>query len=116
MEDVRVSLADLSLQDSISGEAVGTTGATIHLKTSLLVPGLHSEHVPLTDAIGSVGALLREIGRRAEVSLIDAAGEPIDFLDVRLNDIKLAFHPAGLDTRLKPGDRVLIRLVPIGGG
>lgn len=111
-----MGLANLSLQDSTSGEAAGTTGATIHLKTSLLVPGLHSENVLLTDAIGSVGALLREIGRRAEVSLIDAAGEPIDFLDVRLNDIKLAFHPAGLDTRLKHGDRVLIRLVPIGGG
>ena len=116
MEDVRLGLANLSLQDSVSGEVAGAAGATIHLKTSLLVPGLHSEQVPLTEAIGSVGALLREIGRRAEVGLIDAEGEPIDFLDVRLNDIKLAFHPAGLDTRLKDGDHVLIRLVPIGGG
>lgn len=111
-----MGLSNLSLQDSASGTAAGSTGATIHLKTSLLVPGLHSEQVPLTDAIGSLGALLREIGRRAEVGLLDAEGEPIDFLDVRLNDIKYAFHPAGLDTRLQHGDRVLIRLVPIGGG
>lgn len=106
----------LSLQDLASNEAVLPAAATIHLKSSMLVPDLHSEDVPLTEAIATIGALLREIGRRAGVDLFDAGGEPIDFLDVRLNDMNIAYLPAGLATRLNPDDRVLIRLVPIGGG
>jgi hypothetical protein len=90
--------------------------AIIHLKTSMLVPNLHSEAVQLTDAIATVAALLEEIGRHVGVSLLDAEGDLIDFLDVRLNDTNIAFLPAGLGTRLKSDDRVLIRLVPIGGG
>lgn len=82
----------------------------------MLVPGLHNEDVLLTEAVGSMDALLREIGRRAGVRLLDEQGELIDFLDVRLNGVRIAFLPAGLMTRFQPNDRVLIRLVPIGGG
>lgn len=89
---------------------------SIQLKTSLLVPGWNSEEVALGPQLATLGALLREIGRRANVSLTDADGELIDFLDVRLNETRIAFHPAGLATELQPGDRVLVRLVPIGGG
>lgn len=107
----------LSLQDLASNNAaVPAAAATIHLKSSMLVPDMHSEDVPLTDAIATIGALMREIGRRTGVNLFDAGGEPIDFLDVRVNDMNIAYLPAGLATRLEHDDRVLIRLVPIGGG
>lgn len=106
----------LSLQDLASNGADLPTAATIHLTSSMLVPDLHSEDVPLTEAIATIGALLSEIGRRAGVNLFDAEGETIDFLDVRLNEMNIAYLPAGLETRLNPNDRVLIRLVPIGGG
>lgn len=108
--------AGLSLQDLASNEAVVPVAATIHLKSSMLVPDLHSEDVPLTEAIATIGSLLREIGHRVGIDLFDARGEPIDFLDVRLNDTNIAYLSAGLATRLKANDRVLIRLVPIGGG
>lgn len=106
----------LSLQDLAFNEAVVPAAATIHLKSSMLVPDMHSEDVPLSEAIATIGALMREIGRRAGVNLFDAGGEPIDFLDVRVNDMNIAYLPAGLATRLAHGDHVLIRLVPIGGG
>lgn len=102
----------LSLQ---TGNAI-VAGARIHLKTSLLVPDLHSEELTLTPAISTMAALLREIGARAGFNMFKADGELIDFLDVRLNETPIAYHPAGLGAELQDGDRVLVRLVPIGGG
>ena len=90
--------------------------ATIQLKTSMLVPGLHNEELPLTDCIATMEALIREIGRRTQFDLIGGDGELIDFLDVRLNGRGISFYPDGLATVLKPGDSILVRLVPIGGG
>ena len=98
------------------GTVTLSSSATIHLKTSLLVPELYNEEVLLTDSIATMKALIGDIGRRTQVSLLDKDGELIDFLDVRLNGKRIAFFPAGLDTVLKPNDDVLIRLVPIGGG
>lgn len=105
-----------SLLDPASGQADSPRVPSIHIKTSLLVPELHSKWLPLTESIATMEALVCEIGRRTGVKLIDPDGELIDFLDVRLNDTRIAFHPAGLATVLKHDDRVLIRLVPIGGG
>lgn len=102
----------LSLQAGLALAA----GARIRLKTSLLVPDLHSEELALTPAIATMAALLREIGARASFNMFNADGELIDFLDVRLNDTPIAYHPAGLGAALQDGDRVLVRLVPIGGG
>jgi hypothetical protein len=107
-----VTNSRLSLQ---AGHALAA-GARIRLKTSLLVPDLHSEELALTPAIATMAALLREIGARAGFNMFAADGELIDFLDVRLNDTPIAYHPAGLGAVLQDGDRVLVRLVPIGGG
>lgn len=102
----------LSLQ---AGKPIAA-GARIRLKTSLLVPDLHSEELTLTPSIATMAALLREIGSRTGFNMFSAEGELIDFLDVRLNDTPIAYHPSGLGAALQDGDRVLVRLVPIGGG
>ncbi len=90
--------------------------ASIQLKTSMLIPELHSEDFPLSDSINTMEALILELGRRAKVSLINSKGDLIDFLDVKLNGKNINFFPDGLATRLKPGDHVLVRLIAIGGG
>ena len=71
----------LSLQ---AGHALAA-GARIRLKTSLLVPDLHSEELALTPSIATMAALLREIGAQAGFNMFAADGELIDFLDVRLH-------------------------------
>ncbi len=90
--------------------------ASIQLKTSLLIPELHSEDFPLSDTIRTMQALLLELGRRTKVNLINGKGDLIDFLDVKLNGKNINFFPDGLATGLQPGDQVLVRLIPIGGG
>ena len=90
--------------------------ASIHLKTSMLVPEVLSEEFPLSDEIATMEALLLELGRRTKVDLLDSKGDLIDFLDVRLNGKNINFHADGLATKLKANDSVLIRLIPIGGG
>lgn len=90
--------------------------ASIQLKTSLLIPELHSEDFPLSDTIRTMQALILELGRRTGVNLISSKGDLIDFLDVKLNGKNINFFPDGLATGLQPGDQVLVRLIPIGGG
>jgi len=107
---------DLPFEDPLPGEVLHVRPATIHLKTSMLVPKMHSEEIPLTESFATMEALILEIGRRTKVNLIDRNGNLIDFLDVKLNGKNINFFQDGLATTLKPNDRVLIRLVPIGGG
>lgn len=89
---------------------------SIQLKTSMLIPELHSEDFPLSESINTMEALILELGHRTKVSLINSKGDLIDFLDVKLNGRNINFFPDGLATRLKPSDEVLVRLIPIGGG
>jgi len=89
---------------------------TIRLKTSLLVPGLHSEEIPLTEQVATIGALILDICRRTHVDLLDQHGDLIDFVDVKLNGQNVNLLPAALTTILQPGDRVVLQLIPIGGG
>lgn len=102
--------------DGVCGANSRPPAATIYLKTSMLVPGVHSEEFPLSESIATMRALILELGRRAKVDLIDRKGDLINFVDVKLNEKNINFFPDGLATRLRPGDRVLIRLIPIGGG
>lgn len=90
--------------------------ASIQLKTSMLIPELHSEDFPLSASIATMEALILELGRRTKVDLINSKGDLIDFLDVKLNGKNINFFPDGLATRLKSKDHVLVRLIPIGGG
>lgn len=90
--------------------------ATVHLKTSMLVPELHTEEFALTSEISTVRALMEDLGRRMCVNLFKGDDDLIDFLDVKLNGRKIDFFPGGVDTTLMDGDQVLVRLVPIGGG
>ena len=106
----------LSFGDALGGGVRQSGRATIHLKTSMLVPDLHSEDVELTASIGTMEALIKEIGRRIKVDLIDSTGDLIDFIDVRLNGVNINFFSAGLATKLNHDDHVSIRLIPIGGG
>lgn len=88
----------------------------IHLKTSMLVPEIHSEELELTPETGTVRALMVDVGRRMKVDLFKNQDDLIDFVDVKLNARKIDFFPAGLDTVLLDGDSLLVRLIPIGGG
>ena len=106
----------LSFGDALGSDVRQSGQATIHLKTSMLVPELHSEDVDLTDNIATMEALIQEISRRIKVDLIDDTGDLIDFIDVRLNGVNINFFSAGLATKLKHDDHVRIRLIPIGGG
>lgn len=90
--------------------------ATVHLKTSMLVPEIHNEEFALTAETSTVRALMADLGRCVSVNLFKSDDDLIDFLDVKLNGRKIDFYPAGVDTALKDGDQVLVRLVPIGGG
>lgn len=89
---------------------------SVRLKTSLLVPELHEEQFPLANWTLTVRGLIAEIGRRTHVELLDQSGELIDFLDVKLNGINVAFLSEELETPLHHDDEVIIRLIPIGGG
>lgn len=102
--------------DTPLGDTSEPGSASIGLKTSLLIPELHSEDFPLSDSINTMQALILELGRRAKVNLINGKGDLIDFLDVKLNGKNINFFPDGLATRLQPRDQVLVRLIPIGGG
>ena len=102
--------------DMTQGDNSPFGSASVQLKTSLLIPELHSEDFPLSDSINTMEALILELGRRAKVSLINSQGDLIDFLDVKLNGKNINFFPDGLATRLKTRDEVLVRLIPIGGG
>jgi molybdopterin converting factor small subunit len=102
--------------DTPLGDTSEPGSASIELKTSMLVPELHSEDFPLSDSIDTMQALILELGRRTKVKLINSKGDLIDFLDVRLNGKNINFFPDGLATRLQSGDQVLVRLIAIGGG
>ncbi len=102
--------------DMHPGDHSQSGSASIELKTSMLVPELHSEDFPLSDSIDTMQALILELGRRTKVKLINSKGDLIDFLDVRLNGKNINFFPDGLATRLQSGDQVLVRLIAIGGG
>jgi hypothetical protein len=88
----------------------------VHLKTSLLIPGLHAEEFALTPMVATVRAVMQDVGGRMNVRLFKDNGDLIDFLDVRLNGTKVDFFPAGADTTLQDGDQLYLGLVPIGGG
>jgi hypothetical protein len=98
------------------GDHSQSGSASIELKTSMLVPELHSEDFPLSDSVNTMQALILELGRRTKVNMINSKGDLIDFLDVRLNGKNINFFPDGLATRLQSGDQVLVRLIAIGGG
>lgn len=93
-----------------------STASSIRVQTSLLVPGYWNHDVPLTPERATIGRLLDELGRSAGLAMVDAQGELIDFLDVKLNGKDVNFLPARLATPLADRDRVAITLVPIGGG
>jgi hypothetical protein len=82
----------------------------------MLVPDVHAEEFALTPETSTVRALMEDIGRRMSVNLFKDADDLIDFVDVKLNGKKIDFFPTGVDTNLKDGDHVLVRLIPIGGG
>jgi molybdopterin converting factor small subunit len=82
----------------------------------MLVPEILSEEFVLTAETSTVRALMADLGRRVSVNLFKGDDDLIDFLDVKLNGRKIDFYPVGVDTALKDGDQVLVRLVPIGGG
>lgn len=88
----------------------------IWLKTSLLVPHLHEQRCVLPSGVSRVGDLLAAIGRDAKVRLVGDDGELDRHFDVRLNGKRIDFHPARLATPLAAGDRVVLQLIPIGGG
>ena len=90
--------------------------AKVHLKTSMLVPEIHSEVLELAPEMGTVRALMEDVGRRMKVDLFKNKDDIIYFLDVKLNGRKIDFYPAGVDTVLQDGDSLLVRLIPIGGG
>ncbi len=102
--------------DMPSGDHSQSGFASIGLKTSMLVPDLHSENFTLSDSISTMESLILELGRRTKVNMINSKGDLIDFLDVRLNGKNINFFPDGLATRLQPRDQVLVRLIAIGGG
>ena len=102
--------------DMPPGDNRQSGSASIELKTSMLVPELHSEDFPLSASINTMQTLILELGRRTKVNMINSKGDLIDFLDVRLNGKNINFFPDGLATRLKPRDQVLVRLIAIGGG
>jgi hypothetical protein len=95
---------------------LGCPAPTIRLKTSLLVPMADEGEIPITASSSTVAGMVEEIGRRGGMRLLQADGELINFLDVRLNGTKIDLHPLRLATPLSAGDRLLIQLVPIGGG
>jgi hypothetical protein len=90
--------------------------ATIHLKTSMLVPGVHGEEFALSGERATVRAVMDDVARRMNVRLFRNADDFIDSIDVQLNGTKVDLFPRGVDTVLQDGDRLLIRLVPFGGG
>jgi len=102
--------------DMPPGDPCHSGSVSIELKTSMLVPELHSEDFPLSASINTMQTLILELGRRTKVNMINSKGDLIDFLDVRLNGKNINFFPDGLATRLKPRDQVLVRLIAIGGG
>lgn len=96
--------------------AAPAAGVWILLKTSLLVPHLHEQRYELPPGVANVGDLLAAIGRDARVRLVGDDGELDRHFDVRLNGKRIDFHPARLATPLAAGDRVVLQLIPIGGG
>lgn len=107
--------ADRGAPASCAG-ASSTASPSIRLKTSLLVPHLHEERYSLPPGARTVAGVLNAIGAVAGMRLIGGDGELDRHFDVRLNGKRIDFHPARLETPLVQDDRLVVQLIPIGGG
>lgn len=89
---------------------------TLHVKTCLLIPDRRDGEIPYTPEVSTIGGLLRHLGERIDFELVDFDGTVFKDLEVSINGKDLCFYPAGLETQLRPEDRVSVYFVAIGGG
>ena len=89
----------------------------IHLKTTIVIPGMDSDPVVLPEEITTLRDLLIHIGGKLHFDLIDGkTGNLGDDLEIMINGKEIWFYPKGLDTSLGENDSVEIHMVPLGGG
>ena len=89
----------------------------IHLKTTIVIPGLEADPTVLPEDIGTLQDLLIDIGKRIRFDLIKPASVDLkDNLEIILNGKEIWFYTAGLDTPLNNEDVVEVYMVPLGGG
>lgn len=89
----------------------------IHLKTTIVIPGMESDPVALHDEVRTLRDLLVYIGRKLHFDLIDGkTGNLGDDLEIIINGKEIWFYPKGLNTSLEENDSVEIYMVPLGGG
>lgn len=98
-------------------DSAATVTVQIHLKTTIVIPGLEADPTVLPEGIGTLQDLLIDIGKRIHFDFIKpASGDLKDNLEIILNGKEIWFYAAGLDTPLNNEDTVEIYMVPLGGG
>ena len=89
----------------------------IHLKTTIVIPGLESDPAVLPEEVRTLRDLLVYIGEKLRFDLIDGnTGNLGDDLEIIINGKEIWFYPKGLNTLLEEDDTVEIHMVPLGGG
>ena len=94
----------------------------IHIKSNFVVPGLEDrEHIELDRVDVTLRELLEELQRVAAPSPIEyvkpgaRALDPDDW-EVEINDLPYQKCASELETALKEGDTVTIKIMALGGG
>ena len=89
----------------------------IHLKSTIVIPGLEADPVALPGDVLTLRDLLNYIGSKIHFELIDEqSGSLKEDLEIIINDKEIWFYPEGLETPIEGDDTVEIHMVPLGGG
>lgn len=92
----------------------------VQIVSNFVIAGLHNGSIEIEEA-STIRKLLGTISELSTARLVffeQGHHETIDFegWEVGLNGISYEAHSKGLETRLKEGDVVAIRLLPLYGG
>ena len=93
----------------------------IHINSNFFVPGLEQEEsVTLQSARITLRAFLEELARRSPTTIEYVRPGAVtldpDDWEVTINDIPYQHCPDGLQTPLRDGDQVTIKVMAYGGG
>ena len=93
----------------------------IHIKSNFIVPGLENkESMELDQFEISLREFFEELSKKSPDSMeyVDAGAERLDPDDweVEINGMSYQHYEDGLETVLRDGDTVSIKIRPLGGG
>jgi hypothetical protein len=107
--------------DDVMSISIARQFMKIHIKSNFFVPGLKErDSVTMAHSTMSLRQFLEELARMSPtpIEYVHSGAKTLnpDDWEVEVNSVPYQQHPEGLETQLKDGDTVTIKILAFGGG